>query len=119
MADELAGLRPAGAPVAPENDVVQTQLQHAQQVLAGYPLLPVGLFVIIAELLFEHPVYAAGLLLFPQLGQVLRTLADPVPAVLTGGVGPALDRALDRVALRPFKKSFIFSRRQRRHTGPM
>ena len=75
VADQLAGLGPAGAPAGPEDDVVEAQLEHAEQVLAGDALLAVGLFVEVAELLLEHAVDAAGLLLLTQLGQVLGTLA--------------------------------------------
>jgi hypothetical protein len=63
VAHELAGLGPAGTPIGPEDDVVKAQLEHAQQVFTRDALLAVGLFVIITELLLEHPVYAAGLLL--------------------------------------------------------
>ena len=35
VADELAGLGPAGAPAGPEDHVVEAQLEHPQQVLAG------------------------------------------------------------------------------------
>src|SRR6185437_2587441 len=93
VADELAGLPPAGAPAGPEHHVVQPQLQHAEQVLAGDPGLAVGLLV-------EVPV-----LLLPQLCQVLRALPHAVAAVLAGRVGPAVpvgdrlgDGALQRVA---------------------
>ncbi len=65
VAHELTGLRPAGAPVGPEDDVVEAQFQHAQKVFAGDPLLAVGLFVVVAELLLQDAVDAAGLLLFP------------------------------------------------------
>src|SRR5579875_1436558 len=104
MADELAGLGAAGAPAGTEHDVVQTQLQHTQEVLAGYALLAVGLLVIGTELLLQDPVDAARLLLLPQLGEVLRALARPVPAVQAGRVRPALDRALQRVALGPLQE---------------
>src|SRR5206468_3787096 len=72
---------------------------HAQEVLAGDALLTGGFLVEVGELLLEQAVDAAGLLLLPQLGEVLRPLAHAVAAVLAGGIGPALDRALHRVAL--------------------
>src|SRR5439155_5883972 len=72
--------------------------QHTEEVLARDPLLAGGLLVEAAELLLEHPVDPAGLLLLPQLDHVLA-LPDPAPTGLAGRVGPALDRALHRVAL--------------------
>src|SRR5688572_29183446 len=41
VADELAGLGPARAPPGAVDDVVEAQLEHAQQVLAGDALLAV------------------------------------------------------------------------------
>src|SRR5579884_3423062 len=99
VADELAGLGPAGAPAGTEGGVVEAQLEHAQQVLAGDAGLAGRLLVEVGELLLKQAVDAAGLLLLPQLDQVLRALAHAVPPVLARGVGPALDRALHRVAL--------------------
>ena len=74
VAHELAGLGAAGAPAGAEDDVVEAQLEHAQQVLAGDALLAVGLLVEVAELLLEQAVDAAGLLLLAQLEQVLGAL---------------------------------------------
>src|SRR5581483_430530 len=79
-------------------DVVEARLQHTEEVLAGDPLLPGRLLVEPAELLLEHPVDPAGLLLLPQLDHVLA-LPDTAAAVLPGRVGAALDGALHRVAL--------------------
>src|SRR5205085_5296836 len=45
-----------------------------------------------------------GLLLLPELREVLRTLAHAIATVLTRRVGPALDRALHRVALRTLQE---------------
>ena len=73
--------------------VVQPGLEDAQQVLAGLALLAVGLVVVTAELLLQHAVHPAGLLLLAQLEQVLRVLGAAA-AVLTRRVGPDLDRAL-------------------------
>jgi hypothetical protein len=62
-ADELAGLGPAGTPASPVGHVVEAQLEHAQQVLAGDPRLVRGLLVEVHELLLEDAVDATGLLL--------------------------------------------------------
>ena len=87
---QLAGLGAAGPPGGPEGHVVQAQFEQAEEVLAGDPRLAVGLGVDDAKLLLQDAVDAAGLLLLPQLGQVLRTLAHPVTTVLSGRVGPAV-----------------------------
>src|ERR1700722_5297615 len=104
VAYELAGPAAAGAPAGPEDDVVEAELQVAQQVLTGDATLAVGLLVHVAELLLQDPVDAARLLLLAQLGQVLGALAHAVAAVLAGWVGAAVpvgdrlgDRALERV----------------------
>src|SRR6187397_1997243 len=90
---ELAGLRARGGEAEPVDDVVESRLQHAQQVVAGDATLLVRLLVVGAELRLEQPVVAARLLLLTQLQQVLALL-DPAAAVLARRVGAALDRAL-------------------------
>src|SRR5438874_162130 len=92
VAHELPGLGPARPPTGAVGDVVEPQLEHAQEVLPGDAVLAVGLLVEVAELLLQDAVDAAGLLLLPQLEHVLR-LTHPAPAVLARRVGPALDRA--------------------------
>src|SRR3984893_434639 len=51
VADELAGLGPARAPAGPVGDVVEAQLEVAQQHFAGHAVGAVGLLVEVAELL--------------------------------------------------------------------
>jgi hypothetical protein len=104
VAHQLAGLSPAGTPTGPEHHVVDSQLEHAQQVLTRDSLLPVGFLVEVVELLLEYTVDPAGLLLLAQLGQILRTLAHPVPAVFTRRIRAPLDGALHRVALRTLEE---------------
>src|SRR6187397_71902 len=94
---ELAGLRARGGEAEPVDDVVESRLQHAQQVVAGDATLLRRLLVVVAELLLEQPVVAARLLLLAQLQQVLALL-DPAAAVLARRVGAALNRALLRQA---------------------
>src|SRR5690606_25403970 len=98
VADELPGLVAAGREVRAEHDVVETLLEHPQQVLAGDARLAVGDGVHVAELLLEHAVDAARLLLLAELEEVLA-LADAAATVLTGRVRLALHRALHGVAL--------------------
>ena len=82
VADELAGLGPAGAPAGAVDDVVEAQLEQAQQVLTGDARLAVGLLVEVAELLLDEAVDAAGLLLLVQLREVLGALLAAGAAVL-------------------------------------
>src|SRR5829696_7501667 len=90
----VAGRREAG----PVDDVVQPRLEDLQQDLTGLAGLAVGLLVVAAELLLQHAVHPAGLLLLAQLQQVLGVLGA-APAVLARRVGPDLDRALGALAL--------------------
>src|SRR3954465_152479 len=94
LASHVAGLGQAG----PVDHVVQPRLEDLEQNLTGLAGLLVGLFVVAAELLLQHAVDAAGLLLLAQLQQVLAVLAA-APAVLARRVGPDLDRALGGLAL--------------------
>jgi hypothetical protein len=56
VAHELAGLGTGGRPTGAEHDVVESLLEHAEQVLAGHALLAGGLLVEVAELTLETPV---------------------------------------------------------------
>src|ERR1051325_7100403 len=87
-----------GPHIAPETPLSRRGLEHTEEVLTRDPLLAGGLLVHTAELLFEHAVDPAGLLLLPQLDHVLA-LPDAAAAVVTRGGGAALGRALHRVAL--------------------
>src|SRR5689334_17871588 len=90
---ELPALRPRGREAEPVDDVVEPQLEHAQEVLAGDAAAAAGLGVVAAELRLEHAVVAAHLLLLAQLEQVLGLL-DAAAAVLARRVGAPLDGAL-------------------------
>jgi hypothetical protein len=91
-----------------------------RQVLAGDALLAVRLLVQVAELLLEHAVDAARPSASPQLDEVLAVLAAQLrAAVLTRGVGRRSIGHFIVSHLAPLRKSFIFSRRQRRQTGPV
>src|SRR5262249_43306490 len=86
-----------------EHDVVDAQLEQAQQVLARDARHLVGLVVDQLELLLEQPVDAARLLLLAELEEVLA-LADAASAVHARRVRPALDRAAHGVALRALEE---------------
>src|ERR1700733_8587548 len=103
VAHELAGHVPALGEAGPVDDVVEAALQQLQQGLAGPAASVGGLDVVVVELLLQQPVDALGLLLLPDLEQVV-VLLGPVAAVLTRRVGPDLDRALGRVALRALQE---------------
>src|SRR4051812_14453457 len=93
VADELPRLGPRAGEAEAVDDVVETRLEHAQQVLARSAGAARRLLVRVAELLLEQPVVAARLLLLAQLQQVLALL-DPAAAVLSRRVRAPLDRAL-------------------------
>src|SRR5215217_1667703 len=95
---QLARLVAAAGQPAPVDHVVQPRLQQLEQGLAG-DALPAGrLDVVVVELLLEHAVDPAGLLLLPEL-QVVLALLEAAAAVLAGRVGPLLHRALGALAL--------------------
>src|SRR5919197_541432 len=61
--------------------VVEAALEQREQVLAGDPGLARGLLVVVAELLLEHAVVAACLLLLAQLHAGLGLLLAPAAVV--------------------------------------
>src|SRR5665213_4204622 len=71
MAHELARLVTTGRKSRTIDDVVETALEDAQQVLAGAAGLAARLFVVTAELLLEDAVDARALMLLSHLQQVL------------------------------------------------
>src|SRR5687767_7613024 len=64
---ELTRLAARAREAQPDKDVVEPRLEQAQQVLARYALLAARLVVVGPELLLQHAVVAAGLLLLAQL----------------------------------------------------
>src|SRR4051794_23922225 len=91
--DELAGLAPRAREPEPHQYVVEAALQQSQQVLTRHARLAARLVVVVAELLLEHAVVAAGLLLLAQLQPVLRLLRAAA-TVLARRVRAPLDAAL-------------------------
>src|SRR5690606_33299430 len=71
MRDELPRLGAGRREAHPVDDVVQTRLEHPQQVLARRAFDLRGLLVVVAELALEHAVHAAQLLLLAQLDAVV------------------------------------------------
>src|SRR3954451_7949630 len=93
MEDQLACLAPRGREAESHEHVVKACFQQAQQVLAGDARRAAGLGVVAAELLLEHAVEAARLLLLAQLKPVLGLLLA-APAVVARRIRAALDAAL-------------------------
>src|SRR2546430_2057381 len=85
------------------DDVVQAKLEVAEQVDTCHPRLVRGLVEVIAELLLEQTIDAAGLLLRAQLQTVVRRLAFASLAVHPGRKSAALDGAFRRVAALAFQ----------------
>src|SRR3954454_9458836 len=106
VADQLAGLAGRGREAQAHEDVVQARLQHLKEVLARDAGLIGGLLVVVAELLLEHAVVAARLLLLAQLHAVLGLLLAPA-AVIARRVRPALDAALVGQAALAFQKELL------------
>src|SRR5262245_11027068 len=94
VVDELAGLRPGGGPAGPVDDVVEPALEQLEHDLARDAPLARGLLVAVAELPLVEAVGEAGLLLLLELLEVLGGVAAPAAAVLTRGVGTALEGAV-------------------------
>src|SRR4029077_10894359 len=93
-----ARLLARGAEAKPVDDVVQAQLEVAEQVDAGDSRLPLGQLEVVPELLLEQTVRAARLLLCAQLQAVVGGLPLAGLAVHAGRECAALDGALRRVA---------------------
>src|SRR5438093_3137006 len=85
------------------NDVVQTQLELAEKIVAGNAVLLRGAPEIQTELPFQQAVNALDLLLLTKLQAIAQDFGT-TPAMLTGGVVAALDGALVFEATVPFEE---------------
>ena len=101
--DELAGLGARRGDAHPVDDVVEAQLERAEQVLAGHAGTVLGVDEVVAELALEDAVDAADLLLLAQLQAVLADLAA-ADAVLAGRRRAALEGALLGIAARALEE---------------
>jgi hypothetical protein len=79
---ELPGLRARGRQAGAPHRVIETTLQHDNQVLARRALHAHRFFKVVAELALEQAVGALHLLLFAQLQAVADHLGAPRLAVL-------------------------------------
>src|SRR5689334_21409282 len=93
MAEQLPGGGARGGQASAVDDVVPARLEDLQQHVTGLARLVHRLLGVAVELLLQHAVHAAGLLLLAQLQQVFGLLR-PAAAVLAGREGTRLERAL-------------------------
>src|SRR6056297_231392 len=91
MADQLAGLRSGDGETHAIDHVIQATFEQCQQVFTRGALALRRFLVVVAELLFQHTVHAAHLLLFTQLKGIVR---KPLPARGTVLAGWLLELAL-------------------------
>src|SRR5713226_2790351 len=93
MAHDLARLGEARAEPHAVRNGIQARLQQLQKTLARYAFTARGLCIGLAELALEQPVYAAQLLLLPQLLAEIGHAAAAFLPVLSRRIAAALDRA--------------------------
>src|SRR5688572_19668041 len=103
MVDELSCGGPGRREAGPVDDVIEAQLERAEQVLAGHARAVLRGDEVVPELALEQAVGLADLLLLAQLQAVLADLA-PADAVLTGRRWSALEGAFLRVAARALQE---------------
>src|SRR6266568_8915585 len=94
MAHDLPRLGAARTKPHAVRDGIQARLQQLQQTLAGHAFAARGLRIRLAELALKEPVYAAQLLLLPQLLAEIGHAAAAFLSVLSRRIAAALDRAL-------------------------
>src|SRR5688572_25426452 len=94
VAHQLACLRARVGKAEAVYDVVEAHFEHLEQVLACYTRSTLGGLKMAAELLFEHAIQAAGLLLLPKLQPEVRHFACAALAVRSWRLGSALKGAL-------------------------
>ena len=97
VGDHLARRRPRRGEPEAEDDVVEALLERTEQCLAGDAGVMRRLDEVVAELLLEHAVDAADLLLLAKLEAVVAHLAA-ADAMLPGRRRAPLERALLGVA---------------------
>src|SRR5262249_56886397 len=98
MPHQLARHVTALGEAGPVDHVVEAALQDLEQVLAGLAAPAGGLLVVVVELPLEDAVHPAGLLLYPDLAEVLALLHPP-SSVLAPLLNPHHDQGLTQEAL--------------------
>src|SRR5207247_985514 len=104
---KLPRLRTRGRQTRTPHHVIQTTLEHDDEVLAGRALGASGLFKIIAELPLQEPVSALDLLLLAQLQAVSGDLRAPRLPMLPRHEVALLNGALLRKASQALQKQFL------------
>src|SRR5499426_171153 len=99
----LAPLAAGGREAEAMHDVVEPELEQAQEVFTGDALLGLGPLEVLAELALEHAVDPLGLLLLPELHAEGGRLAAVEPVLARRIVAP-LDRALVGEAARALQE---------------
>jgi hypothetical protein len=103
MPHELTCLVPRiGKPQAIDR-IVQSSLQKGKKDFSGNAFSPVCLEERISKLIFEKTVHSLDLLFLPQLGSIRRKFLSTL-SVLSGGIGPPVNRTLLRVTSFAFEK---------------
>ncbi len=103
MQDDLPRLGAGAGEARAPDGVVQTALEHDDEVFARGPLRALGLFHVVAELPLEQPVGALHLLLFAQLQAVSGELLHAARlAVLPRNEVALFDGALLRKTAQAF-----------------
>src|SRR5664280_3074292 len=103
MANHLACFCPRYRETHPVDDVVETKLQLAEEVLAGDARTGTCLLEVTLELALENAVYATDLLLLTQLHAVVADFAA-AHTMLTGRRLAALKRAFLGIATGALEK---------------
>src|SRR5438132_4980924 len=107
MAHDLARLGAARAEPHAVRNGIQARLQQLQKTLARHAFAARGLCIGLAELALEQPVYAAQLLLLPQLLAEIGHTAAAFLSVLSRRIAAALDRAFVGEALLALEEELL------------
>jgi hypothetical protein len=106
MGDKLASMCSRMSESCEEYDIIQSSLQHLQQVFPCDSSFPFGSLKIQAELSFRHAVISFEFLLLSELNAIAQN-SSPGSSMFTRRVGPALDRTFFRQALITLQKKFF------------
>src|SRR5260370_11734861 len=104
---ELTGLRTRRRQTRAPHHVIQTALEHDDEVLAGRALGALGLLKVIAKLPLQQPVSALDLLLLAQSQPASPTFPAPRLPMLPRHEVALLNRALLRKATQAFQKQLL------------
>ena len=103
VTDGLTGLLAGAGKAQTEDDVVETALEDAHQVVAGDALALHGEDVVVAELLLENAVDELGLLLLAKLDAVLALLTTTALGLAVRGLVDAHHDGVDAELAAPLE----------------